>query len=247
VTDPGSTTTNLQPANTKMEPESPVTIPATLLVSLAGATLMLVLFAWMAREVLRGDAENFDTLVRMWVHRYASPTMTRIMTGTSMLGGQLLVVEFLAAMAVFLALKWRRAAAWLAVAVAGAMMLEYSLKLVFQRPRPPTFFGVSPHDYSFPSGHALVSFCFYGVVAGLLADRTQSLLLEILIWTSAACTVVAIGLSRVYLGMHHPTDVIAGFLAATLWVSTIVALDHIRLLRRQRSAKNNRQKSWRLG
>jgi undecaprenyl-diphosphatase len=67
-----------------------------------------------------------------------------------------------------------------------------------------------------------------------LADRTQSLFLEILIWTSAACTVVAIGFSRIYLGVHHPTDVIAGFLAASIWVSAIVALDHIRLLRRQR-------------
>ena len=235
------TKTDQPPDSSKMEPESPVRVPATLLISLAGATLMLVLFAWMAREVLRGDAENFDQSVRMWVHQYASSTMTRLMTGISMLGGQMLVLEFLVAVAVFLALKWRRAAAWLAIAVAGAMMLEYSLKLVFQRPRPPSFFGVSPHDYSFPSGHALVSFCFYGVVAGLLADRTQSLLLEILIWISAACTVVAIGLSRVYLGVHHPTDVIAGFLAATIWVSSIVALDHIRLLRRQRSAKNNRQ------
>ena len=247
MTDPSSTTTNLQPTNSKIERESKVTIPATLLISLAGATLTLVLFGWIAREVLRGDAENFDRSVRMWVHQYASSSMTRFMTGISLLGGQLLVLEFLVAIVVFLALKWHRAAAWLAIAVAGAIMLEYSLKLVFQRPRPTPFFGVSPHDYSFPSGHALVSFCFYGVVAGLLADRTQSLLLEILIWASAACTIVAIGLSRVYLGVHHPTDVIAGFLAATIWVSSIVALDHIRLLRRQRSAKNDRQKSWRLG
>ena len=62
-------------------------------------------------------------------------------------------------------------------------------------------------------------------------------LLEILVWVSAACLVVAIGLSRVYLGVHHPTDVLAGFLAAGIWVSSIVALDHIRLLRRRRPAR----------
>jgi undecaprenyl-diphosphatase len=241
VNNPDDTTTNLQPGSGAMEPESRVLVPATLLVSLLAATLTLVLFAWTAHEVLRGDAERFDLSVRMWVHQYASATMTRIMTGISMLGGQIMVLEFVVAMAAFLALQWRRAAAWLAVAVAGAMALEYSLKIVFQRPRPASFFGVAPHDFSFPSGHALVSFCFYGVVAGLLADRTESLFLEILIWISAACTVIAIGLSRVYLGVHHPTDVIAGFLAATIWVSAIVALDHIRLLRRQRLAKNNRQ------
>jgi len=75
VTSP-DTKTDQPPDSSKMEPESPVRVPATLLISLAGATLMLVLFAWMAREVLRGDAENFDQSVRMWVHQYASPTMT---------------------------------------------------------------------------------------------------------------------------------------------------------------------------
>jgi undecaprenyl-diphosphatase len=230
----GDTTTVLLPEIVEAHPESRALVPATLLVSLVAATLTLALFAWMAREVLRGHAENFDLSVRMWVHQYASASMTRFVTAISMLGGQILVLEFVVAIAAFLALQWRRAAAWLAVAVAGAIILEFTLKQVFQRPRPPSFFGVAPHDYSFPSGHALVSFCFYGVLAGLLADRTQSLFLEILIWTSAACTVVAIGFSRIYLGVHHPTDVIAGFLAATIWVSAIVALDHIRLLRRKR-------------
>jgi len=234
VTEHDSTITNQQPAGDEPDSKARIAIPATLLVSLVAAVLTLLLFSWMAREVLEGDAEHFDLVVRNWVHQYASPSMTRVMTGISMMGSQFLLVEFLIAMLVFQALKWQRAAGWLTIAVTGALILEFSLKLVFQRPRPPAFFGVSPNGYSFPSGHALVSFCFYGVVAGLLADRTKSLLLEILIWISAACLVVAIGLSRVYLGVHHPTDVIAGFLAATIWVSSIVALDHIRLLRRQR-------------
>ena len=237
MTEYDSTTTDLQPVANGPDSKARIAIPATLLVGLVGAVLTLLLFSWMAREVLEGDAEHFDLVVRNWVHQYSSPAMTRVMTGVSMLGQQFLIAEFLAAMIVFLALKWRRAAAWLAIAVAGAMVLEFSLKLVFQRPRPPAFFGISPHSYSFPSGHALVSFCFYGVVAGLLADRAKSLLLEILVWVSAACLVVAIGLSRVYLGVHHPTDVLAGFLAAGIWVSSIVALDHIRLLRRRRPAR----------
>jgi undecaprenyl-diphosphatase len=232
-------TANLQSSVPKPEAESKALVPATLLISLVSATLTLVLFAWIAREVLGGHAERFDLSVRMWVHQFASATMTRVMTGISMLGGQILVLEFIVAIAAFLALQWRRAATWLAVAVAGAILLEFTLKQVFQRPRPPVFFGIAPHDYGFPSGHALVSFCFYGVLAGLLADRTESLLVEVLIWVTGACTIVAIGLSRIYLGMHYPTDVIAGFLAATIWVSTIVALDHLRLLRRQRKLRRS--------
>lgn len=237
MTQRNRTISDLQPATNDADSKEKITIPVTLLVSLTGAVVALLMFSWMAREVLKGDAEHFDLVVRNWVHQYASPAMTQVMTGISMLGQQLLIAEFLLAMLVFLALKWRRAAAWLAIAVAGAMVLEFSLKLAFQRPRPPVFFGVPPHSYSFPSGHALVSFCFYGVIAGLLADRTKSLLLEILIWISAACLVVAIGLSRVYLGVHHPTDVLAGYLAAGIWVSSIVALDHILIMRKQRKAR----------
>ena len=238
---PDDSTTNSQPNRPEAEAELKALVPATLLVSLVAATLTLVLFAWMARQVLQGHAERFDLSVRMWVHQSASAAMTRVMTGISMLGGQILVLEFMVAIAAFLALRWRRAAAWLAIAVAGAIFLEFTLKQVFQRPRPPAFFGIAPHDYSFPSGHALVSFCFYGVLAGLLADRTESLLGEILIWVTGACAIIAIGLSRIYLGMHYPTDVIAGFLAATIWVSTIVALDHVRLLRRRRRLRRQQK------
>lgn len=233
---------NTRPPSPALEPELKVLLPATVLVSLTAATSTLVLFAWIAQEVLRGRTEKFDLFVRTWVHQYASPTMTHRMTIISMFGGEGLAVAFIAAMAVFLALRWRRAATWLAITAAGAMVLQVALKYAYQRPRPIPFFGSVPYGYSFPSGHALVSFCFYGVLAGLLADRTESLLLRILTWIIAACTVVAIGLSRIYLGVHYPSDVIAGYLAAAVWVSTMVALDHIRTSRRQRKL-NHQAKS----
>src|SRR6185369_17932911 len=92
------------------------------------------------------------------------------------------------------------------------------------------------HTYSFPSGHSLFSFCFYGVLAGLLTRRLKSRVARVLIWICAALLVSAIGLSRIYLGVHYPSDVIAGYLAASLWVSTLVALDHMRT-RKSRKGK----------
>ena len=96
----------------------------------------------------------------------------------------------------------------------------------------PMSFTDLPRTYSFPSGHSLFSFCFYGVLAGLLTRRIASRIGRILIWTFAALLVAAIGLSRIYLGVHYPSDVIAGYLAASLWVSTLVALDRVRLQRK---------------
>jgi undecaprenyl-diphosphatase len=150
------------------------------------------------------------------------------MIAMSFLGGDGLVLAVVLALGLFLWLRWRRATLWLVVTILGAVVLDVSLKLAFHRARPVPFFVALPSTYSFPSGHSLFSFCFYGVTAGLLAGRTSSLRVRILIWTLAALLVAAIGFSRVYLGVHYLSDVIAGYLAAALWVSTLVTLDRMR-------------------
>src|SRR5262249_18612156 len=114
---------------------------------------------------------------------------------------------------------------------------DLALKYAFHRPRPPVFFGAQPHSYSFPSGHALCSFCFYAVLAGLIAARTRSLALRIAVAALAAVLVIAIGLSRVYLGMHYPSDGLGGYLAASVWVSAMLVLDRWRQRRQPRAAR----------
>ena len=204
-----------------------------MIASLATAALLLFLFAWIAEEMAEGATARFDLAVRAWVHQFASPAMTRVMTAISLLGYNVLVVELIVALAVFLYLGWKHAAGWLAASVAGALVLELTLKQTFHRPRPQTFFGAAPHSYSFPSGHALVSFCFYAVLAGLIADRTRSRVLRLAVAVAAAMLVVAIGLSRIYLGMHYPSDVVAGYLAAAIWVTTLLVLDRWRIHRKR--------------
>lgn len=210
---------------------------AAILASLGAAVLALFFFAWLGNEMLDGDTRHFDQAVREWVHRYASPGMTSAMTGISLLGYNVLIVELVIALAIFTKLRWRRAALWLAVAMAGSLVLDLALKYIYHRTRPTAYFGMAPHSYSFPSGHALCSFCFYGVLAGLLSARTKPLGWRLLIWIAAAALVIAIGLSRIYLGVHYPSDVVAGYLAATVWVGTIIVLDHVRKLRKNSKKK----------
>jgi undecaprenyl-diphosphatase len=118
------------------------------------------------------------------------------------------------------------------VAMTGSLVLDVALKYIYHRTRPTAYFGTAPHSYSFPSGHALCSFCFYGVLAGLLSARTKPLAWRLFIWFAAATLVIAIGLSRIYLGVHYPSDVVAGYLAAAVWVGTIIVLDHVRRFRK---------------
>ena len=150
------------------------------------AVLALFLFAWLGSEVLEGDTQHFDQAIRDWVHRFASPGMTSTMTAISLLGYNILIAELLIAFAVFAWLRWRRAAVWLAVAMAGSLLLDLTLKYAYHRTRPTAYFGTAPQSYSFPSGHALCSFCFYGVLAGLLSARTKSLAWRLAIWIAAA-------------------------------------------------------------
>ena len=209
---------------------------AMVLVSLVVAVLSLFGLSWLAGEMKEGDTVRFDLAVRSWVHQFGSPAMTGAMTAISLLGYSILIAELVIAIGIFLYLGWRHAAGWLAVSMAGALALDLTLKYAFHRPRPQPFFGAAPHSYSFPSGHALSSFCFYGVLAGLIVARTRSLALRVAVVVVAALLVISIGLSRIYLGVHYPSDVIAGYLAAAMWVASLLALDRWRVRRKKLKA-----------
>ena len=213
---------------------APVKVAQITVGALIGSATLLLLFAWVADEVARQQSMRFDLAIRDWVHTFASPAMTMVMQGFSIVGGQVLTVL---AIAVPLALWWfdkRRAAAWMCNTMLGALVLDLALKYGFHRTRPVPFFGKVPLTYSFPSGHSLFSFCFFGTLAGLLSARTDSRMQKIAIYSAASLLIFCIGLSRIYLGVHYPTDVLGGYLAAAVWVSAVVLLDRYRSRRAAR-------------
>jgi membrane-associated phospholipid phosphatase len=206
-----------------------------LFASLAAAVGALILFGWLAEEVMEGDTSQFDAAIRGAIHNHATPLLTTAMQVFSFLGsvGWVTSIGVLVVCACFY-FKRRRMAAFLAIAVVGAGTLDYVLKLTFRRPRPLAFFGTSPSSFSFPSGHALGSFCFYGILAAVLSDRMVGRKARFLIWLAAALLVGLIGLSRIYLGVHYPSDVIAGYLAGAMWVTAVTIVDKILLDRREK-------------
>jgi undecaprenyl-diphosphatase len=228
----------LDPLPQAEEQAQPLKLLETVAVAaLLTAIVCIFLFGWIAGEMLEGDTRAFDFAVRNWVHSLASPGLTRALTAISLLGYDVLIVELVVAVVIFLWLRWRRAAGWLALSMAGALALDLALKFAFRRQRPQPFFGDAPHSFSFPSGHALCSFVFYAVLAGLIAQRIQPQWLRVAVGVAAAALVAAIGLSRIYLGVHYPSDVIAGYLAAAIWVSALLVLDHVRKVRKSASRK----------
>ncbi|HVS87417.1 MAG TPA: phosphatase PAP2 family protein [Candidatus Acidoferrum sp.] len=197
-----------------------------LLGALLIAATALFVFGWLAEEMLEGDTQQFDAFVRTAVHQLATPGLTRLMQVFSFLGSVAAVTAMcLVVVCVSFYFRHARTAALLAITMLGVAALDVALKHAFHRPRPVAFFGATPSSYSFPSGHALGSLCFYGILAAILAARARGRGAKFCVWMAAVVLVGMIGFSRIYLGVHYPSDVIAGYCAAVVWVGAVGFLD----------------------
>jgi undecaprenyl-diphosphatase len=211
-----------------------VKIGFSLLGALLIAVTALFVFGWLAEEVLEGDTQKFDAVVRNAVHQLTTPGLTHLMQAFSVLGSVAVSTALsLLAICALIYSHQARTAALVAITMLGAGVLDLALKHTFHRARPIGFFGISPSSYSFPSGHALGSLCFYGVLAAILSARVRGRAARFCIWIAATILVTLIGFSRIYLGVHYPSDVIAGYCAAAVWVGMVVFLD--RTLGRRRA------------
>ena len=206
----------------------------SLVLGLVTAIAALIFFGWLTDEVLDGETRHFDEVTRAAIHEFASPALTRVMRGFSFVGSTIALTLGTILVVVRLALLKRvREAKLFAVTMIGAGLLNVTLKLAFKRPRPVPFFDLSaPETYSFPSGHSLTSACFFGALAAIIAVQIKSKRLRALIWAAASLMFGLIGLSRIYLGVHHTTDVIAGFAAALIWI-LVVRFVEMHLARRR--------------
>ena len=220
------------PANKKRLVEF---LSLSLLLGLATAVLTLIFFGWLADEALEGDARAFDDATRAAVHQFASPLLTAIMRGFSFVGSTIaLTVGTIIVVIRFAMKKMKRQAMLFGLTMIGAGLLNITLKLAFKRPRPVPYFNLSPPEsYSFPSGHSLTSAVFFGALAVILTAHIKSRRLQTAIWIVCIAMFLLIGLSRIYLGVHYTTDVIAGFAAALVWI-LVVRFVEMGLVRRRR-------------
>ena len=218
-------------------PESPVAAPGTgplvgaaLGLGLLAAAVALALFVLLGYQIRSGEPTDLDLMGRAWVRSLETRQLSAVMWGASVYGAPRYLLPLgLAAAAVFLVRGWRRGALLVVVTLAGAAFLDVGLKQLFARARPQAFFDYyhTPASFSFPSGHSLVAVCFFGGLAVLLSHRLESLVAEILVWAIALVLILLIGVSRIYLGVHYPTDVIGGFAVGTVWVTAVALGDRL--------------------
>ncbi len=182
-----------------------------------------LLFAWLAVLAARDGTPGFDIAARDAIHGYARPWLTSVMRAASVAGGGWVLWPGGAVVVAWLARAARgREAARFAITVAGGNFVNEAMKLWFHRPRPEAWFGYPlPATYSFPSGHAFVSCCFCLCLAEVLIRDRWPPAGKAAVWGAALGCTLTIGLSRVYLGVHYPTDVLGGYAAAIAWIGLI--------------------------
>lgn len=205
-----------------------------LLALFACVLVPLFLLGELSESIRAREAFVFDEGILRFMQRNANELLDRLMLLSSTLGSGLVVgaVDVLVCAALLLRRRWRDAAFW-AMATGGAAAINRLAKLSFARVRPDLWPSLAPEtSYSFPSGHAMQSMAMAAALIVLLwptAARWPMLAL------GAAFTVV-VGLSRVYLGVHFPSDVLAGWLASLAWVAGLSFLFYHHAVRRHRTA-----------
>jgi undecaprenyl-diphosphatase len=174
---------------------------------------------------------QFDGNIRNAIRAHEAPLLTSALKVMSFIGEWYVIVPLSLIVVVFLHFRLRRHALLFAIVMAVALVIEEGLKPLFHRPRPepfPEFNYPTPNSYSFPSGHALFSVVFFGTAAALISSSLQARWKKTLLWLAAAFMAASIGFSRVYLGVHFPTDVMAGYATALVWVLSVAIGNSIR-------------------
>lgn len=185
----------------------------------------LVSFAHLAEDYVTNDPlVGWDERIARWLHAEATATGVDVFSVISIAGGTAFLAVVTAAAALLLLRRDRLDGAYVAAAFLGAEALTLGLKLAFARERPVLDHPfVDLHTYSFPSGHASISIAVYGAIAILLARRSRSWWPRVGLLVATLALVGLIGFSRLYLGAHFLSDVLAGYDAGFTWLMTCTA------------------------
>lgn len=189
--------------------------------------------------VLEQEAFSFDKSILLSIHKLASPWLDQLMLSITRLGNPTMAVSL--TVVVFGFLWWQRhylEAKIFALNAFGGALLSYILKLTFTKSRPQLWDQlIYENTFSFPSGHALGSMVLYGFLSYLFATLYPRY--AKVFYSIAVVLITAIGFSRLYLGVHWPTDILAGYGIGFLWITVCINL--LRLQKRARLAKRQQR------
>lgn len=186
----------------------------------------LIAFLLIAKYVFLDQKEEFDTSAFNFIAVFESNSLTEAMALLSVIGNyQIMIVANILLTAYFLFIRKHR---WYSIKIPSialsSVLLMSVLKIIFNRPRPLVPLMEPAVGLSFPSGHAMNSVTFFGLLIYFVYRRSLHPALKILIVTLLVLFILGIGFSRIYLRVHYASDVLAGFCMGVIWLTIAVRL-----------------------
>lgn len=166
---------------------------------------------------------NFDKAILNYIQSFQAPPLNYFFLAATFLGDKYFVIPavILAALVLFY-FKFKREALFTLAASAGSQVLSLLFKNLIERPRPFINALAEADGFSFPSGHAIVAIAFYGALAFLICEFLKSKRKKVLTIALFSVLILSVGASRVYLGVHWPSDVLGSFALGAAWLVLMV-------------------------
>lgn len=182
-------------------------------------------FTRLATNTLNNKYFNFDSNILDFFYSIRTPMLTKIMLFFTFLGKEPIILISFILVIYLIRKKYRHEAALFFSILVLGFILSNLLKLIIARERPFIHPLVIETFYSFPSGHTMNAFVFYTTLAFFAFRFTRKKLLSIFLSSIFLIVIILVGISRIYLGVHYPTDIIAGFIGGFGWFVTVLVVE----------------------
>ncbi|MFD2443793.1 phosphatase PAP2 family protein [Bacillus sp. CGMCC 1.16607] len=188
------------------------------------SVIALLAFSLLAFMIKANTIVSFDSTIITFIQSFESTTLTSIMKVFTYIGSTRFTIGLAIAVLLFLyfVLKHRIELILFIVGIIGSAILNKGLKYLFHRARPDLHRLIEISGFSFPSGHSMNAFTVYTLISFLLWRHISSKLGRVLLILISTMMVLLIGISRIYLGVHFPSDVIGGYLASGCWLAIAI-------------------------
>lgn len=190
--------------------------------------ICLILFFAILEDVLESEMFKFDNAVYTTISKFISEPVTIFTKILTTIGSAYVIIPVcLISVIIFLIKKEKRKSIYIFANLITIFLSNQLLKGIIQRPRPEGFRMIEETGYSFPSGHSMVSMAFYGLYIYMIYKGIKNKYLK---WTLIALIgvlIIGIGISRIYLGVHYASDVIAGFCLSISYLVLFISLTRI--------------------
>jgi undecaprenyl-diphosphatase len=204
--------------------------------------ISLLFFADITKDTfIDKEIAAFDIGISQIIYEFRTPLLNEVMIFISYFGADFILL-FSTVIAMVLSWKKHKKESFVfAIMLIFGFLLNITLKQIFQRPRPDIDPLLTLTSYSFPSGHAMNAFVFYATLAYFTYHFSGNIKKTLLMTAIVIVLILLVGISRVYLGVHYPTDVIAGYAAGLLWFVLVLVVERTIALRRLYKANHTKR------